>query len=169
MRKFSATAAVLLALALGLTIGGTGLVYGTQSTDHRAAIYTPDKVNWQDGPPSLPKGAQFAVVDGDPAKEGQFFAMRLRLPDGYRIPPHWHPVTERVTVISGTFHLGHGDTFDAGNMQALQAGSYFSMPPKMRHFARAEGETVVQINTIGPWDIQYVNPQDDPRKAMTAR
>jgi quercetin dioxygenase-like cupin family protein len=169
MRHLSATAAVSLALALGLTIGGAGLVYGTQTSQHDASIHTPDKIAWRDGPPSLPTGAQFAVIDGDPAKDGEFFAMRLRLPDGYRIPPHWHPVTERVTVISGTFHLGHGETFDAENMQALEAGSYFAMPPKMRHFARAEGETVVQINTIGPWDIQYVNPQDDPRKPMTTR
>lgn len=122
----------------------------------------PDQIEWKDGPPSLPRGAQFAVLEGDPAGDG-FFAMRLKLPNGYEIPPHWHPNVERVTVISGTFHLGMGDQRSA-DAQALPAGSYSFMPPGMRHFAWAEGDTVVQIATLGPWAINYVNPSDDPRR-----
>ena len=126
-------------------------------------VVRPDQVEWKDGPPSLPAGAKFVVLEGDPAKEG-FFAMRAKMPDGFRIPPHWHPGVERITVLSGTFHLGNGETFDRSGAQALPAGTYSAMPPGMRHFGWAEGETVIQVTTNGPWGINYVNPADDPRK-----
>lgn len=167
MRKSSALLA--LPLALGFSLAAPGLASAAQEGQHARTISTPDQFEWRDGPPSLPRGAQFVVVEGDPSKDGEYFALRLRLPDGYRIPPHWHPVHERVTVVSGTFHLGHGDRFDAEATQALGAGSYFSLPPKSRHFAYTKGETIVQLNSIGPWQIHYVNPEDDPRKAQTRR
>jgi quercetin dioxygenase-like cupin family protein len=122
----------------------------------------PDKTEWKNGPPSLPAGAKFAILEGDPAKEG-YFAMRLKLPNGYEVPAHWHPNVERVTVISGTFHLAMGDKRGPG-AKALPAGSYAFMPPGMRHFAWVEGETVIQIATEGPWAINYMNPSDDPRR-----
>ena len=86
------------------------------------------------------------------------------MPDGYVIPPHWHPVQERVTVLSGTFHLGEGQTVNRQQTQALAAGSYFTLAPQMNHFGVMEGETVIQLTSIGPWQINYVNPADDPRK-----
>ena len=125
-------------------------------------VFLPDKIDWRDGPPSLPAGAKFVVLEGDPAKPG-FFAMRAKLPDGFKVPPHWHPGVERVTVLSGTFHLGAGEKFDKSSAQALPAGSYSSMQPGMKHFGWAQGETVIQIATEGPWGITYVNPADDPR------
>lgn len=125
---------------------------------HRSA-----DVEWKAGPPSLPPGAQFAVLEGDPSAEG-YFALRLKLPDGYVIPPHWHPVQERVTVLSGAFHLGHGETVNREQAQRLPPGTYFSLPPRMTHYAIAEGETVVQLASMGPWQINYVNPADDPRR-----
>lgn len=126
-------------------------------------ILGPADVDWRDGPGSLPAGAQFAVIEGDPSQRG-FFTLRLRLPDGYVIPPHSHPGVERLTVISGTFNLGMGDRVDRQDTRALAPGSYFSMPPGMNHFAIAEGETVVQLTSIGPWQVNYVNPADDPRR-----
>lgn len=129
----------------------------------RHGIVTPEKIVWKDGPPSLPAGAKFAVLEGDPAKEG-YFAMRLLLPDGYQIPPHTPPNVERLTIVSGTFHLGHGERFDKGSAPALPAGSYSFMEPGMKHFAWAEGRTVVQLTTVGPWAINYVNRADDPRQ-----
>lgn len=86
------------------------------------------------------------------------------MPDGYVIPPHWHPVQERVTVLSGTFHLGQGKAVNRQAAQALAPGSYFSLAPRMTHFAVAEGETVIQLTSMGPWQINYVNPADDPRR-----
>lgn len=127
------------------------------------ALYEPDAIEWKPAPASLRPGAKIAVLEGDPAKEG-FFTMRLLLPDGYRVDPHWHPKAERVTVISGTLHLGHGDRFDPAKAKALPAGTYSSMPPGMTHFGWASGETVLQLSSIGPWRIVYVNPVDDPRE-----
>lgn len=125
-------------------------------------LYQPAKIEWRDGPASLEPGAQFAVLEGDPGKPG-FFTMRIKMPDGYYISPHWHPNVERVTVISGVFLLGSGETMDKKATERLEAGSYTSMPPGMRHFAIAEGETVIQLTTIGPWKINYVREKDDPR------
>lgn len=124
--------------------------------------YRTGEIDWRDGPGSLEPGAHFAVLEGDPSAEG-VFTLRIRMPDGYRISPHWHPNVERVTVLSGTFRLGSGDTFDADATTPLLAGSYTSMAPGMRHFAMTEGETVIQLTSVGPWVINYVDPDDDPR------
>lgn len=125
-------------------------------------IYESGEVEWKDGPPSFEAGAQYAVLEGDPAEEG-YFNMRLKLPDGFQISPHWHPNFERITVISGNFLLGHGDTVDRNATQRLGPGSYASLPKEMVHFAIADGETVIQLATMGPWKINYVKPEDDPR------
>lgn len=124
--------------------------------------YTVGDIDWRDGPGSLEPGAQFAVLEGDPSAEG-VFTLRIRMPDGYRISPHSHPNVERVTVLSGTFRLGSGDTYDPAATTPLAAGSYTSLPPGTRHFAVTEGETVIQLTSVGPWIINYVNPDDDPR------
>jgi len=125
-------------------------------------IHTPDQIKWQDGPPSLPPGAKFAVLEGDPAKEG-FFTMRVRMPDGYKVPPHTHAKIEHATVISGTLNFGMGAKFDQTATKVMPAGSFGYWPAGMQHFAWAKGETVLQVHGIGPWSIQYVNPADDPR------
>ncbi|MDF1586796.1 cupin domain-containing protein [Marinimicrococcus flavescens] len=128
-----------------------------------AKMVAPPDITWGPAPASLPPGAEAALLYGDPAKDGMF-ALRLKLPAGYLIPPHTHPRPEVVTVISGTFRLGMGETADERKAEALPAGSFFAFEPDMAHYAFAEGETVVQITTNGPWGITYVNPKDDPRK-----
>jgi quercetin dioxygenase-like cupin family protein len=125
-------------------------------------LQEPSRIEWRTAD-SLPPGAQIAVLEGDPSQEG-FFTMRIRMPDGYRVPPHWHPKQERVTVLSGILYLGRGGTFDTKKAKALEPGTYSSMPPGMTHFAWMTGETVLQLGTLGPWSITYVNPDDDPRK-----
>ena len=102
------------------------------------------------------------MLYGDPAAEG-LFALRLKLPAGYRIAPHTHPKPEVVTVISGALRLGMGETADEGAAQALSPGDFFAMAPGMAHYVFADEETVVQLNSNGPWGITYVNPADDPR------
>ncbi|MCC6697260.1 MAG: cupin domain-containing protein [Candidatus Hydrogenedentes bacterium] len=129
-------------------------------------LYAPSEVKWKDGPGSLPAGAKFAVLEGDPAKDGPF-VMRLWLPDGFKIPPHWHAKVERVTVISGVFNLGMGEKFDPSATREMPAGTFGFWPAGMRHFAWARGETVLQLHGTGPWTITYVNPADDPRNAKT--
>lgn len=126
-------------------------------------IIQPGEIEWIDGPSSFEEGSQMAVLEGDPA-EPYFYTLKLKLPDGFVISPHWHPRVERVTVISGTFRLGHGEVFNRDSTERLEAGTYVSLPAEMLHYAVTEGETVVQISSIGPLEINYINPKDDPRK-----
>ncbi len=129
-----------------------------------AVIAQPDQITWGPAPPSLPAGAQAAVLEGDPGKPGPF-TMRVRAPDGYRIPPHSHPGIEHVTVLKGTFRVGMGDKFDAAKLTDLPTGTFAALIPGTRHFAQTKGETVLQLHGTGPWKIVYVNPVDDPRRA----
>ncbi|MEO5898436.1 MAG: cupin domain-containing protein [Vicinamibacterales bacterium] len=133
----------------------------TSATKH--TMVTPDQVKFGPAPPGLPAGGQMAVIDGDPGKPALFTA-RLKMPDGYKIPPHWHPTDEHVTVLSGTLKAGSGAQWDDASMHPLPAGSYANMRRKQNHYVTAQGETVVQITAMGPFEITYVNAQDDPRK-----
>jgi hypothetical protein len=126
-------------------------------------IVTPDNLKWGDPPPVLEPGAQLAVLSGNPNGAGPF-AIRLKMPDGYKIMPHWHPTQENVTVLSGEFHVGMGDKFDESGMQALPVGSYAAVSARHHHYAVAKGETVVQVNAMGPFKLVYVNPADNPSK-----
>lgn len=128
-------------------------------------MVAPGDVKWGPAPKVLPAGAEAAVLFGDPTKEG-LFALRLKAPAGYAIAPHTHPAHEVVTVISGTMHLGMGETADRSAAKALPAGSFFALPPDMAHFGYFDEETVVQITTNGPWGLKYVNPADDPQKTQ---
>ena len=109
------------------------------------------------------QGAQLAVLSGDPMGSGPF-AVRLKLPDGYKIAPHWHPTEEAITVIEGTFLLGMGDQWSDDSLKTLPVGSFGKMPQKMNHYAQAKGDTIVQVEGMGPFQLTYVNPSDDPRK-----
>lgn len=108
-------------------------------------------------------GAMAATIEG-PASQAGPFTMRLKLPANAKIPPHFHPGVEHVTVMSGTFHIGHGEKFDESKLTALPAGSVAIMQPKSPHFATVKEETIVQLHGIGPWSVVYINPADDPSK-----
>jgi quercetin dioxygenase-like cupin family protein len=154
----------LSTLALGLAVAATISTpeARAQASDGHT-ILTAGDIKWSPAPPSLPAGAQAAVLYGDPGKDG-LFALRLKLPKGYAIAPHTHPKPEIVTVISGTFRLGMGERADRSKGQPLAAGSFLALHPGMAHFAFADEDTVVQLNSTGPWTLVYVNPNDDPRK-----
>ena len=126
------------------------------------------EVKWGPAPPSLQKGAELAVVSGNPAAAGPF-VIRLKVPAGYKIAPHWHPTDEHVTVISGTFALGMGDKFDNASMKEMPAGSYGMLPAEMRHYAMARTAAVVQVHGMGPFVVNYVNPADDPSKESSPK
>lgn len=153
----------LLVLGTTALAAGLSVVPAQPAGDH--VLLSPDNIQWGPAPDVLPKGAEAAVLYGDPTKEGQF-ALRIKLPGGYHVPPHSHPVDENVTIIAGTFKLGMGETADESTTQALPAGSFLSLPPGTNHFVYTDEETVIQINTMGPWGLVYVNPEDDPRKRM---
>jgi ketosteroid isomerase-like protein len=119
-------------------------------------------ITWGDAPPSLPPGAKLAVLAGDPASAGPF-TIRAQFPAGYRIAPHWHPTDERVTVLSGTMAIGMGDAFEVAAMQELPATSHAVLPAKMHHYAMAKSAATIQIDGHGPFQINYLDPADDPR------
>lgn len=137
-------------------------LWADEHEDEDFSLYSAEEIEWRDGPPSLPPGAKIARLEGDPGKEGPF-VFRVKVPDGYRIPLHTHPKTERVTVISGTFNIGMGDKFDKEKTKPMTAGTYGYWKAGMKHFVWIKGETVVQFHGMGPWAIQYVNADDDPR------
>ncbi|HEX7939275.1 MAG TPA: cupin domain-containing protein [Gemmatimonadaceae bacterium] len=123
-------------------------------------------INWGPAPAVFPVGARMAVLQGDPGKPG-LFTVRLELPDGYKVAPHTHPTEEEITVIKGTFLLGMGDKMDAAKATKLPAGAFSSVEANMHHYAIARGQTVVQVHAMGPFVLTYVNPADDPSKAVS--
>ena len=152
----------LAMLATMLTPQMRSFAEDTESSDMR--FYPPTTIEWKGGPAAIPPGAKMAVLEGDPTKEGSF-VVRFQFPDGYHIPPHTHPKTERVTVISGALLLAMGENLDRSAARTLTAGTYGFWPAGMKHTAWSQGETVIQLHGIGPWQINYVNPADDPRNA----
>jgi hypothetical protein len=166
MRRFLAILILLPALLLAQTTAAPKKAAGKAKAAGPAPIVvTPDKVQWGPAPPVFQPGAQFAVIAGNPGKAGPFI-VRLKVPDGYRIMPHWHPTVENVTVLSGEFHVGMGDKFDESSMVTLPAKSTAVVPIHHNHYAMAKGETEVQVNGTGPFKLTYVNPADDPSKGQ---
>jgi quercetin dioxygenase-like cupin family protein len=154
---------VLLLVATILPLGALAAQESQPSRAQpaQAHVVMPDQLTWGPAPAILPTGARLAVLEGDPSKAGPF-TMRLSMPAGYRIPPHFHQVDEHVTVISGAFQVGMGEVFDEGKLTTLPPGTFGVIPPGMRHFARADKATVVQLHGMGPWGLTYVNPADQP-------
>jgi quercetin dioxygenase-like cupin family protein len=150
-------ASTVVVLALFATVGATATwAQHAGQPPVRAA-----ELKWAPFP-ALPKGAQVAVIEG-PTNQAVPFTVRLKFPDGYRIPAHTHPSAERLTVLSGTFHIGMGEKFDRSATQPLRVGDMIILQPGMPHFAWTETETVVQLHGTGPSGIKYVNAAEDPR------
>jgi quercetin dioxygenase-like cupin family protein len=122
----------------------------------------PDSLKWT-APAAYAPGAQFSVIKGDPTKEGMY-VVRLKVPKGFKIPPHTHPNDENVTVLSGVFHIGTGETLDETKGERIRAGGYSFVAKGMAHYAFFPEETVIQLHGVGPQGITYINPSDDPRK-----
>ena len=109
-------------------------------------IVSVQEIKWVPAQPSVPPGAQVAVLYGDPSKEGMF-SFRFKFPSGYIVPPHRHPQPEIATIISGTFRLGMAENSDKSKTHALPAGSFFAFSPGMAHFAFVDEDTVIQLNS----------------------
>lgn len=136
---------------------------GGQKTPAVSKMVQGQDIQWGDAPAVLPPGAKMAVLAGDPSKPG-IFVVRLKAPDGYRVPPHWHPTAEYLTVISGTFNVGMGNKWDDKAMTPLGPGGWATMNAKAPHYASAKGETILQVGGMGPFVLKYVDPKDDPMK-----
>jgi quercetin dioxygenase-like cupin family protein len=152
-----------LIAVMSLTAAVSGFSVSADAGEtHAHTMLGPNDLKWSDVP-SLPPGAKTALIEG-PLSEPVPFTIRLRFPSNYRIPPHWHPAIERVTVITGTFNMGAGEKFDGSATTALTPGSIAIMQAKTPHFAWTEGDTIVQLHGVGPWTVNYVDAADDPRK-----
>jgi quercetin dioxygenase-like cupin family protein len=161
MNAFTLRKATGVALAFAAIAAGTVAAQSPQ-TGHGHMMTSPDQLKWADAP-SVGPGARIAVIEG-PLNEPVPFTFRLKLPANMKVAPHVHPTFERVTVLSGTFHFAHGDTYDASKTTPLAPGSVAIMPPGAPMFGYTTDETVIQLHGTGPWGISYVNPADDPRK-----
>ena len=146
-----------LALTAGLLLGAAS---ANAQTAHHASATHPA---WGRAPAVFPAGAQMAVLSGDPSKAAPF-TVELKVPDGYRIPPHFHPTDETVTVKEGTFNVGMGDTLDLAKTKPMKAGDKGTIPAGHHHYAAATGTTIVTVTAKGPFAMTYVNPADDPQK-----
>lgn len=151
-------------------VAGALLVGWSAGVAHTAIAAGPDhliidvdQMKFGPVPPVLPQGAEIAVLSGDPTKKGHF-VIAIRGPQGYKVPPHWHSTDEHVTVITGSFTMGMGDNSDAGNGATLTPGGYARMAARMHHWATAGAPFLIQVEAMGPFDIHYVHPEDNPAK-----
>ena len=151
--------AALLALSLASPSGD--IFAQPPGTGPPHTVIAADGIQWK----QLRPGAEIAVVSGDPDKEGSPFVLRFRYRGKARIPPHWHPADEHLTILSGTFRLGMGESGDESATTELRAGSYAFVAAKMAHYAWTDADTTIQVHGIGPFVINYVNPADDPNRA----
>lgn len=154
--KFASTA-----LCFGLVL--CSLSSEAADSNDGSVFVNAKQIKWGDAPPNLPPGAKLAVLYGDPGK-AEPYTIRLMLPADYHIAPHWHTLPEQLTIISGAFYIGMGDKANMATAHALLPGGFHFLPSKAHHFAATKVPTVVQVNGIGPFDINYLNPADDPTK-----
>ena len=154
---------VLLATAL-VCMAGLGLAMSSRATGSEKNAFTPAEIPWGPAPAFVAPGAQLAVLEGNPMAASGEYTIRLQMPAGYKIAPHWHPKRENVTVISGTFKVGMGDDFDESKMGSFAAGSFAYLDPDMHHYAMASGPAVVQVHGEAPLQFNYVHVEDDPSK-----
>lgn len=133
----------------------------TRMNPSQGAILSLDTVEWF-ADPSLPKGSEIALITGNPGA-AEVFMVYVKLPPNTVIAPHTHPFAEVVTVLKGSVGNGHGKTFDKSKGEMLGAGSTFVLPAGHAHFMWNEEEVIAQLTATGPWNIEYVDPADDPR------
>jgi quercetin dioxygenase-like cupin family protein len=154
-----ATLSIVVALSVAAI---TGAVTAGQAHEPHHTVVSGDAIEWGPAPPSLPPGAQAARLLGSPAEEGPF-VLRLKFPAGFVVPPHMHSKDEFIVVLSGALTIESGEKVDPDALKGLPAGSFFHLPSGMAHYLFAESESVVQLNGMGPFDVKYIDPKDDPR------
>jgi len=156
----STSRSIALAVSLGCTLLTASAL---PAAEPHHTVVPGDTVKWGKAPPSLPPGAQAAMLLGSPAKDGPF-VLRLKFPAGFVIPPHRHSKDEFVTVISGKVAITSGETVERASLKPVPTASFIHLPAGMPHYLWAAEDTIVQINGTGPFDVVYLDPKDDPRK-----
>jgi mannose-6-phosphate isomerase-like protein (cupin superfamily) len=163
--RMNAASRMLVLVTVSGVVAGTSAAGSLQAPAHGHVMVQPAEITWR----PLRPGAEIAVVSGDPDTPGAPFVMRMRYTGVVRVPPHWHPTDEHITVLSGTFVVGMGERSEEKGARELIAGAYAWVPAKMSHYAWSKGDTVVQVHGLGPFAINYVNPSDDPGKKTDKR
>lgn len=153
--------ATFLLVSLALVAGVFAAEHKKGAQAPKQIMLTPDDLQWKQGPAAVPT-SQTAVLEGNPDKAG-FFVMRVKLPAGAKIPPHYHDNVERVTVLSGAIKFAKGTTQD--NPKVLPAGSYFAISPKNIHNVWVDEDTIIQIATRGPWTLRTVKTTEKKGEA----
>ena len=161
MRKLL-LAAVLMVLLLEFSRAQSKSAGTAQATGH--VVMHARELSWK----PIHTGWEMAVVSGDPAKAG-IYTVRLRTLKGGKVPPHWHPEAEAVTVLAGEFRLGHGEKYDLTKARPLRPGDFAIVPAKEPHFAYGTPGNIVQAHGMGPFVVNWVNPEDDPAKKAKAK
>jgi mannose-6-phosphate isomerase-like protein (cupin superfamily) len=128
---------------------------------HSHTVITPIQLVWR---PLIP-GVEMAVVSGDPDKKGGLYVIRIRTKGEVKVPPHWHPNDEHVTVLAGSFLMAQGDKYDASKLIELKAGAHSMMPATIPHFGLHKAGNMVEVYGEGPFAPTFVNPEDDPSRA----
>jgi len=152
-------------LAVGVLAKGVSSQEKKEVTDAHKIVHYAD-LKWT----PIIKGCDLAAVSGDPNAEGAPFVLRIRCVDGAKIPAHWHPTDENVTVLKGTFLVGMGDKLDESKLQTMNTGNFISVPKEMHHFAMSKGDSIVQVHGAGPFKVNWINPADvEPPDAPAAK
>ena len=146
----------LRSAALAASLLGASAALAAQGAPATHRMVAAHEIVWGPAPPNMPAGAKAAILYGDPAGTG-LFAMRLKAPKGYTIPPHTHARPEIVTVISGTVRLGMGSRLDPARARPLPAGSFYSTEPGTAHFVIFDEDAIIQVNSSGPWGLDYLS------------
>ena len=149
-------------IRLLLTLVGLAISFAVPASmaQDTMKVVTADELVWKEHP--MFKGAQIVYLFGDPTK-AETIVQRTKLPPHFTIPPHTHPYSELVTVLSGTYWNAMGDDMEKG--VPLKPGSFFVLPANhIHHTWTTDEEVIVQVTFTGPGGITFINPADDPRK-----
>jgi uncharacterized RmlC-like cupin family protein len=135
---------------------------------NRGAMIRPGEVPWPAAAAggtgtSGAAGIQTVVLKGDPTKAG-LYTLMLRIAPNVRIEAHSHRDDRVGTVIKGTWYFGYGDRFNATALEGLEAGSFYTEPPGVAHFAMTKDEVILQVSGMGPSSTTYVDPANDPNR-----
>lgn len=134
----------------------------TEEAGFRSVL--PEDIDWKPFP-AFPPSARLAVLVGDPTEPGPY-VIRVKLPSGVKLMPHWHPEDRVYTIISGVFYIGLGEQFDSDKLEAYPPGAVIVLPGRTPHFHWARsGEYVSQVSANGPLGLEYLHAPDDPRNS----
>jgi len=133
-----------------------------QTQEPRSLALTPSEMPWISQGPLAASGMEQLNLVGNPSKPGPY-TLRLKFPKGLKIAPHSHPDSREVTILSGVFATGYGETFDSAKLKILPAGSFYTEPANVPHYIEIKEDTVLQVSGTGPSGRKFINPSDNPK------